>query len=808
MNQYLDLYSTIPRSYFDEYQTLIKYKNTKPVLLDHFINFPLDLDISIYNDPIFIVEENELIIEGKSDFTLNSIPQGVTSLRIINCHRFQIGSLRFTRTQEGQPTPKFSLTLVRCEEFILEKLFFSARRNAIVLQECKRFGVSAVNARELEGYGIIAFDCCNFWIKNSAFEHCLASGIYLLGSICNALLESVKVSYSTGYFNWDAGIHINHCSPNVILADIPEKTHEPLSILDKTKKPKRIEVVNCVFSNNRSQGVYLEGAEECLVHYNLFFKNNKEGICFDWGTRSCLFTNNNLSDNGRRQISDQEAMDDFVTDFPVLQDGTSSCKLPGISIDNGAFNIISNNSITYNHGGGIKCVRSAVGNLFQGNIFYKNNLFENQIFPNFHDILFLSLGSRGGEFDGGTQLLDLKQSAFNLETGNFFRSRLKDRVKDPDQLNFSENQLSITCSAFECNTGDPASNVFEFGSCANGKYSNLVFQSDGVIKNSLSCNEYKWIIKESENYSELIILSSPESGERITSKFKIPHKGNLISVLESDRPTESPHYLRQRFNYANCNFKNRPSIFINSIPKSGTYFIKTILQDLGYHWSGLHLGDDCIDDYRSCSKEMVHLYPTAFRHYNLPPSLISSLFSGNQVSVGHIFNINEMHKMVDSGIQVFNLVRNIRDILISSCNFFKFTQNALSNISEYTNFKLLCPEDSLLSFFLLENGLLLQNILNRVQLFIDVESSFQLLRYEELIIKNPTPSSMQFSCITGISEEEILGAIKRVSGITTETRRNLPKNLTLVSKKDWSPSVETLFINSGLYELNRKLGYE
>ena len=48
-----------------------------------------------------------------------------------------------------------------------------------------------------------------------------------------------------------------------------------------------------------------------------------------------------------------EIKTDFITEYPLLEDGSSSMKLPGISLDNGCANIIADNEITDNFGGGI-----------------------------------------------------------------------------------------------------------------------------------------------------------------------------------------------------------------------------------------------------------------------------------------------------------------------------------------------------------------------------------------------------------------------------------------------------------------------
>ena len=60
-----------------------------------------------------------------------------------------------------------------------------------------------------------------------------------------------------------------------------------------------------------------------------------------------------------------------------MEDGTSKAKLPGISLDNAAYNIVMSNSVSYNYGSGIKMVRSGYRNLLFGNIVDDNNVGRN-----------------------------------------------------------------------------------------------------------------------------------------------------------------------------------------------------------------------------------------------------------------------------------------------------------------------------------------------------------------------------------------------------------------------------------------------
>jgi len=78
--------------------------------------------------------------------------------------------------------------------------------------------------------------------------------------------------------------------------------------------------------------------------------------------------------------SDDDLKQDYIFDFGRLDDGSSPAKLPGISLDNAMWNIISNNNINNNAGSGIKTVRSTIENIIIENNIIDNNMGSNKRF--------------------------------------------------------------------------------------------------------------------------------------------------------------------------------------------------------------------------------------------------------------------------------------------------------------------------------------------------------------------------------------------------------------------------------------------
>jgi hypothetical protein len=203
-----------------------------------------------------------------------------------------------------------------------------------------------------------------------------------------------------GFLNCDAAIHLSQCTPKVTAEDVPERTHEACSIIKKTRRPHCIEMSGMRLQGNRAQAIYLEGAVACRISHSLLDSCNKEGICFDWGTACCELTQSIVSRNGRRAaMTAAEIRADFIGPFPLLPDNSSSIKLPGISLDNAAFNTVTRNLVVGNYGGAVKLVRACAGNRFHWNLGGSNTRGSNEhiSFAWFND---LGASDPLGEFAG------------------------------------------------------------------------------------------------------------------------------------------------------------------------------------------------------------------------------------------------------------------------------------------------------------------------------------------------------------------------------------------------------------------------
>lgn len=227
---------------------------------------------------------------------------------------------------------------------------------------------------------VIMGTCSQITIQNNTIRENGQGGIYLNGDIAESLIEGNIVVNNGGTSNWMAGIVLtaidveNPANPYALFrTDLHFPKEQRLD--EMLTAPHRIIIRNNAVSGNNSSGIYCDGAYLVYISDNRIIGNDKEGMCLDYGTLGAYVARNDISGNGNRaRQTDQDLENDFVLAAGRLEDGSSRSKLPGISIDNSAYNIIYNNRIEGNYGSGVKMVRTGVRNIISTNVIHGNNL--------------------------------------------------------------------------------------------------------------------------------------------------------------------------------------------------------------------------------------------------------------------------------------------------------------------------------------------------------------------------------------------------------------------------------------------------
>lgn len=342
-------------------------------------------------------------------------------IKIHNCNDFKITAENII--QSLHKATKFFIEISHCHSFIIENIDTVEGLNIFIISHSHQFQIRKCSIKQAEGYAIIIHQSSQFEISSCLLENNLGAGIMVLGESKNGLINDCQCRASTGYFNCDAGIHLCASSEAITLAEIPEQCHEALSIEEKTCRPYAIVIENCVLNYNRAQGIYLEGAVNCLLQHNQILNNNKEGICLDWGSCHNIVKHNLIAFNGeRKNMSNEELVADFIIHYPVLKDGSSSMKLAGISIDNGCMNLLAKNNITHNYGGGIKFIRAGLFNVIDKNFIVSNALGINKYTAFFCGISVNGMGAINKEFSNCQMtLVDFLPSQLNNFSENFIK---------------------------------------------------------------------------------------------------------------------------------------------------------------------------------------------------------------------------------------------------------------------------------------------------------------------------------------------------------------------------------------------------
>ena len=99
-----------------------------------------------------------------------------------------------------------------------------------------------------------------------------------------------------------------------------------------------------VVSGCSGEALYCIGSYKTYITYNTLRDSILEGVCLDSGCIGNYFAHNEVVNNG-------------------IAGG-----LPGVSIDNGIYNIVDSNNVYNNSCSGIKLVRTGLGNIIVNNI--------------------------------------------------------------------------------------------------------------------------------------------------------------------------------------------------------------------------------------------------------------------------------------------------------------------------------------------------------------------------------------------------------------------------------------------------------
>lgn len=174
-----------------------------------------------------------------------------------------------------------------------------------------------------------------------------AGGLYLSGAVSYGLIEDNVITDNNGASKWMSGIVLTDIEPRNkfdIWEDFDKGHKYPLrdDIFAQVKCTHDIIIRGNNISDNRSKGIYSDGAYKCYVLGNTLTCNNNGNVSLEYGTIG------------------------FFVGENFLDTGIDAC-YPGISMNNTAYNILKNNIIT-DACVGIKLEHTSVRNLIMENV--------------------------------------------------------------------------------------------------------------------------------------------------------------------------------------------------------------------------------------------------------------------------------------------------------------------------------------------------------------------------------------------------------------------------------------------------------
>ena len=340
-----------------KYQNDIRFNGSTVSELNALIATSDSAYITIESDKIILDETINL----KSDIGINASKT-----------EFVPGSMVIDKAVMAEDCDNISLDYFKLENGGYNYALYIIRTNNFSIKGCT-FSKSTYKGLVVMG------TCTNFVMLDNNVTYNGNGGVFLNGNISNGIIKNNDIEENYGTRNLTAGMVMTSMTIDDYYTAYNEFKDEHL--YDLLDTPHDIVLYQNRVQRNNSSGVYSDGAYNIYIIENIIYKNEKEGMCLDYGTFGAYVHNNVVRQNGGRfRQTDEDLEADFVTSFGRLEDGSSPAKLPGISIDNSAYNIILNNNVNQNYGSGIKSVRSAYRNVIMENTVSDNNYGENEKF--------------------------------------------------------------------------------------------------------------------------------------------------------------------------------------------------------------------------------------------------------------------------------------------------------------------------------------------------------------------------------------------------------------------------------------------
>ncbi len=298
---------------------------------------------------------------------------------------------------------------------------FTSGTAGILVNSSQQVRIERVELSGLASDGIVVTGSSNVLVADNRVHGVGGAGIVLhRGTTASAVVRN-DIESDLGFSNMTAGILLT--DREVDLASNPSAIFGPdgywvvsQPITSRLRPPHDNLIAFNRVTQNASSGIYVDGGVRNVIASNVIQSNAKEGLCLDNGSTANVVTANVLEQNGNRWGQpDWVLTADSVLAAGRMPDGTAAEKTPGISLDNAMYNVVFENSVSHNFGGGIKIVRTGYFNLIGLNTLFSNN---DGAGPVFH---FFGIELGAAAADAPSAELDFTPSEGNIVFSNPIR---------------------------------------------------------------------------------------------------------------------------------------------------------------------------------------------------------------------------------------------------------------------------------------------------------------------------------------------------------------------------------------------------
>jgi parallel beta-helix repeat protein len=251
--------------------------------------------------------------------------------------------------------------------------------SAVLVNNSSGVQVQQMWIQDTAGPAIVVTGSTKVWISGNRIERAGAAGILLHRGTTASVISANHVSGGVYASNVTAGIVISDrevdLAANPVAIFSPDQYGVvPQKLSVRIHPPHDNLIDSNTVSGNLSSGIYSDGGVRNVITSNVITGNGKEGLCLDNGSTANVVAANRIEGNGRRWgESDLIMQREAIAAGGRLADGTPAEKVPGVSIDNGMYNIVFSNGIAHNFGGGIKMVRTGWFNALGLNTLFSDN---------------------------------------------------------------------------------------------------------------------------------------------------------------------------------------------------------------------------------------------------------------------------------------------------------------------------------------------------------------------------------------------------------------------------------------------------